>query len=83
MNSKIITGKIVHIISIIWSWSKNRFVLLEKKIIIILRATSIIIIVRIIIVKSWKYDNSSIVGEALSCRVNINHVGISNTWVYQ
>lgn len=38
--------------------------------------TRIVINVIIIIEKSWKKDNSSIKGEALSCKESINHVGI-------
>lgn len=35
------------------------------------------ITVIIVIVKSWKYTSSSIIGEALSWKDNIDHVGIS------
>ena len=67
---KIIAGIIVQIHSIIWL--SNRFLLTKElnNILTIINPTKVIIKTKIILIKSCKKINSSIIGELASCRPN-------------
>lgn len=74
---KIIAGKIVQIISIIWPSNKYRWMNLLKSILINICPTKIVITTKIVRVWSWKNINCSIKGDALSWSSNVFHVEIS------
>lgn len=76
INIKIIAGKIVQIISIVWPWSKKRLIKVLKNKDPIKYLTIIVIIIRINKEWSWKKINCSIRGEALSCKFKFDHVAI-------
>jgi len=67
---KIIAGIIVQIHSIIWL--SNRFLLTKElnNILTIINPTKVIIKTKIILIKSCKKINSSIMGELASCKPN-------------
>ena len=67
---KIIAGIIVQIHSIIWL--SNRFLLTKElnNILTIINPTKVIIKTKIILIKSCKKINSSIIGELASCKPN-------------
>ena len=67
---KIIAGIIVQIHSIIWL--SNRFLLIKElnNILTIINPTKVIIKTKIILIKSCKKINSSIMGELASCKPN-------------
>lgn len=67
---KIIAGIIVQIHSIIWL--SNRFLLTKElnNILTIINPTKVIIKTKIILIKSCKKINSSMIGELASCRPN-------------
>lgn len=77
INIKIIIGEIVQIISIEWSWSKNRLINLLKNRKIIENKIMNVIKIKIIIVKSWKKIINSEEGELAFCNL-INQVLIFN-----
>lgn len=73
----VIAGKIVQIISIFCPSSRNRLFNLLKNRLLIKYPTKIVIINKISRVWSWKKDNCSIRGEALSWRLRFDQVAIS------
>ena len=74
---KIKAGIKVQIHSKIWPSNKDLWIILLIKILNKITPTNLKIKSKIILVKSWKYINSSITGEKASCRLNCDHVDIS------
>lgn len=72
-----IAGRIVQINSIICPSSKNRLINLLANKLSIMYPTKIVIINKIIKVWSWKKTICSIKGEALFCKLRLDHVAIS------
>lgn len=77
MKIRVTAGKIVQMISIVWPSSKNRLINLLKNNENINCPTKTVIITKINNVWSWKKDNCSIKGDALSWREINFHVVIS------
>lgn len=78
MNTKIIAGAIVHVVSIICPSSINRLVCLFRIRVIIMYDTVAVIISIIISTWSWKKTSCSMMGDAPSCSLMFNHVVISS-----
>lgn len=76
MNTKMIAGAMVQMVSIIWPSRMNRLVCLFWMILIIVYMTVVMIISIIIRAWSWKKISCSMIGDALSCRLRFNHVVI-------
>jgi len=72
-----IAGMIVQIVSIICPCSKSRWLYLLNRIDSRICPTMIVIIIRMSRVWSWKNDNCSISGDALSCNSRVFQVAIS------
>lgn len=76
MNTKMMAGAIVQMVSIICPSKMNRLVCLFLIILTIVYITVVMIINMIISAWSWKKINCSIIGDALSCSLRFDHVVI-------